>query len=471
MNNNITPYPSSVPIEERMKITGSRPIVCWMSGLSGSGKSTIASLTEEKLIRNGYAAVMIDGDTVRSGLCAGLGFSPEDRHENLRRIAHLAKITALSGQVVLVCTISPDKESRDNARAIIEPEATFVEVYTQASVEVCASRDPKGLYKRAMAGEIPHFTGVSAPYEAPESPDILIDTANHSAEFCVDQLYHDILRRICPPNELLHHMIHAACLASAKIMEIYNDTYEVSFKEDSSPLTSADIASNEVITGYLRAACPAYSILSEEEVDSTARLRNNAGVFIIDPIDGTKEFINRNGEFCVSIGFASKNRVTAGVIAVPAKGWLYYAFEGMGAYKCQINDVTAEPFTIGIGKKLHVSDRWEKVIVVASRSHMDKQTKELLTRNQNRILDTLSVGSCLKGCYIAEGLADVHYRYGAFMKEWDTAAMEIICREAGASFTDSDGNELVANRADPINRRGFIILNNPKSALDTSGIE
>lgn len=470
MNSHITPYQSSVSAAERMKITGSRPCVYWMTGLSGSGKSTIAALTEKRLVTSGYAAMMIDGDTVRSGLCAGLGFSPEDRSENLRRIAHLAKIAALSGQIVIVCTISPDKQSRDNARAIIEPEAEFSEVYVKASVEVCASRDPKGLYKKAIAGEIPNFTGVSAPYEVPENPDLVLDTAGNSTGECVDLLFSTVLNAIRQPEHLLREMVRAARLASDRIMEIYNGTYEVSFKEDSSPLTSADIASNEVITDYLRAAFPEYSILSEEEKDSADRLRNNAGVFIVDPIDGTKEFINRNGEFCVSIGFASKNKIVAGVIAVPAKGWMYAAYEGLGAYKCSFDELDGGNFTIGCGKKLHVSDRCEKVIVVASRSHMDKQTEEILARNEHRILDTLSVGSCLKGCYIAEGLADVHYRYGAFMKEWDTAAMEIICREAGASFTDLDGKELIANRADPVNRRGFVILNNPKSALDTDGI-
>ena len=109
--------------------------------------------------------------------------------------------------------------------------------------------------------------------------------------------------------------------------------------------------------------------------------------------------------------------------------------------------------------------------MVASRSHPDRQTAEILERNADRILDTISVGSCLKGCYIAEGIADVHIRYGAFMKEWDTAAMEIICREAGAIFTDIDGKPLIANRADPVNRRGFMILNHPESALDREGIE
>ncbi len=469
-NENITPHKTSVAGHERMKITGSRPAVYWMSGLSGSGKSTVAAIFEKKMIDAGHACFMIDGDTVRTGLCAGLGFSPEGRRENLRRIAELAKIVASSGQTVVVCTISPDKQSRDTARQIITSCADFREVYVKADIELCASRDPKGLYQKAFAGEIPDFTGVSAPYETPETPEIILNTAANTAEKCAEILFRDAVTGITRPEKLIRGMIDAALSASGKIMEIYNGEFEVSFKEDKSPLTTADTASNEILTAMFRKNFPEYAILSEEETDSTDRLSNNAGVFIIDPIDGTKEFIHRNGEFCVSIGFAARHKVTAGVIAVPAKSLIYYAAEGYGAYRIGFDEITPD-FSIGDGVKLQVSSRTEKVIIAASRSHMDKQTEQIFAKNEVRILDSVTAGSCLKGCMIAEGLADVHYRYGAFMKEWDTAAMEIICREAGAVFTDIDGKPLTANRADPVNRRGFMILNHPESALDTSGIE
>jgi len=469
-NENITPHGTSVSQYQRMRITGSRPAVYWMSGLSGSGKSTIAAIFEKKMIESGRACFMIDGDTVRTGLCAGLGFSPEGRRENLRRIAELAKIMASSGQTVVVCTISPDKQSRDTARSIITPFASFREVYVKADVDLCASRDPKGLYKKAFAGEIPEFTGVSAPYEIPALPEIVLDTALHPAEECAEILCRDAMTEIVQPEKLIPGMIDAALAASAKIMEIYNGEFEVSFKDDKSPLTTADMASNEILSAMFRERFPEYSILSEEEADSADRLSNNAGVFIIDPIDGTKEFIHKNGEFCVSIGFASRHKVTAGVIAVPAKSLIYYACEGCGSYKISFDEIT-DSFSIGDGTKLQVSDRTERIIIAASRSHMDRQTEQIFAKNEHRILDSVTAGSCLKGCMIAEGLADVHYRYGAFMKEWDTAAMEIICKEAGASFTDIDGKPLIANRADPVNRRGFMILNHPESALDTSDIE
>lgn len=472
---NITPYNSSTPQYSRMKITGSCPSVFWMTGLSGAGKSTVAALAEKMLNDMGISAYMIDGDTVRCGLCAGLGFTVEDRHENLRRIAELAMIVADSGQTVIVCTISPDEESRSTARKIIEKKAEFHEVYLKASVEVCAARDPKGLYKKAFAGDIKNFTGVSAPYEVPENPDVVLDTASLTAEECASSLVEYALDIIRKPEQLTSEMICAAIAASEKILSVYNGDYEVTFKDDKSPLTTADTMSNEVITTHFRSVFPEYSILSEEEADSLERLSNNAGVFIIDPIDGTKEFISRNGEFCVSIGFASHHKVIGGVIAVPAKGLIYYAFEGMGAYRMTFDEFTKD-WVFGDGTRLHVSSRTgsnddDRLIITASRSHMDKQTEMLFAKNESRIGDSITAGSCLKGCMIAEGRADIHYRFGAFMKEWDTAAMQIICEEAGAIFTDLDGNPLRANREDPVNRRGFIILNRPESALDIDGIE
>jgi len=469
LTNNITPHHSGVTAASRRKITGSVPAVFWMSGLSGSGKSTIAMQFERRMTEEGCAAFMIDGDTVRTGLCKGLGFSAEDRHENLRRIAYLAKAMASAGLTVVVCTISPDKQSRDTAREIISEAADFCEVYVKASVDVCAARDPKGLYKRAFAGEIANFTGVSAPYEIPENADIILDTTENTADECAEILVNAALENIYKPAGLVRSMLDAAMLASAKIMEIYDGKYDVSFKEDASPLTTADTASNDVLTTYFRERYPEYSILTEEESSAAdlhgmpERLSNNAGVFIIDPLDGTKEFIHRNGEFCVSIGFASHNRVYAGVIAVPAKRLLYYAAEGHGSYKISFDELPENVFDPE--NRIHVSERTDNLVITASRSHGDKQTEALLDLNADRIADTITAGSCLKGCLIAEGTADIHYRFGSFMKEWDTAAMQIICEEAGGTYTDGSGNKVPANRADPVNHGGFIILNHPESAL------
>ncbi len=477
---NITPYLSRVTRQDRLRISHSRPVVFWMTGLSGSGKSTIASAFESLCVGAGHAAFMLDGDTVRTGLCAGLGFSPEDRAENLRRIAETAKIVASSGQIVVVCAISPDQQSRDRAREIITPAADFFEVYVSTPVEECARRDPKGLYKKAYAGEIPAFTGVSAPYEIPEKPDIVLDTVQNSVDACAKLLFDAAMDCAYQPAYLLNEMAKAAAMAATAILEIYNGQYEVSFKEDASPLTTADTASNKVITEHFRTVFPEYDILTEEEDDGDRdahgipKRLNGCGTFIIDPLDGTKEFINRNGEFCVSIGFADHHRVMAGVVAVPARGLLYYAYEGRGAYKTTITADTAENGIASLfdpAEQIHVSDRVSELRITASRSHGDKQTEALLEINKDRIGDVLTAGSCLKGCLIAEGEADIHYRWGAFMKEWDTAGMEILCKEAGASFTDMNGAPLCANRADPVNRNGFRILNRPEAALDTDDIK
>ena len=269
--------------------------------------------------------------------------------------------------------------------------------------------------------------------------------------------------------EILSQMISAAVSASKKICEIYNSEFNITEKEDDSPLTTADIESNRIITSHLRSCFPEYSILTEEEADDESRLTNENGVFIIDPLDGTKEFIKHNGEFCVSMALAISGKIACGVVTVPVQKTIYYAISGLGAYKCDFN-LLSNGFSFGIGKKLSVSSRRDKVIVALSRSHGDKKTEEMLNRNSHRILATMTKGSCLKGCLIAEGILDVHYRFGPGTKEWDTAGMQIICEEAGAVFTDIHGKPLVANRQDPQNLEGFIILNHPNSALDIKGL-
>ena len=454
----LTPYRSRVDAARRMRLTGSRPAVYWMTGLSGAGKSTVASLAEKMLIDAGHAAVMLDGDTVRTGLCRGLGFSPEDRHENLRRIAECAKLLALSGQIVIVCAISPTAESRRQAREIVSPAAAFSEVYVKADVEVCAARDPKGLYKKAFAGESENFTGVSAPYEEPEAPDLILDTAKNSAEACAGMLADRALFVNRGGERLLSVLLRAAREASDAILGYYSTGAGVREKEDRSPLTDADLASDKILSAALTEAFPEYAILSEEEADDGERLTNRAGVFIVDPLDGTKEFLSHNGEFCVSVGFAEGGRVRAGVVAVPAQSVFYYAMEKTGAYKLPFSDL-GEDFRIGDGKRLAVSERTEDLIVAVSRSHPDETTKTFLEANREKIAGVVTAGSCLKGCLIAEGKADFHLRVGAFTKEWDTAGMQIVCEEAGAIFTDAYGDELVANRPDPVNRRGFRIAN------------
>lgn len=161
--------------------------VIWLTGLPGSGKSTLAHSLEEKLHHFGYQTAVLDGDNVRHGLCADLGFSVADRNENVRRVGEVAKILLELGTVVIVALVSPVREARDKVRQILPP-GDFIEVYCQCSLAACKTRDPKGLYAKAEQGLIPEFTGISSPYEAPLTPDLVIDTESEKYEEALQRL-------------------------------------------------------------------------------------------------------------------------------------------------------------------------------------------------------------------------------------------------------------------------------------------
>jgi adenylylsulfate kinase len=184
---NITWHASHVTRGERERLLGQRGAVVWLTGLSGSGKSTIAVGAERELVRRGHLAYVLDGDNVRHGLNKNLGFSPADRTENIRRIGEVAKLFADAGVIAMTSFISPYRSDRDGVRALLAP-GDFVEVHVAASLETCESRDVKGLYERARKGEIPEFTGISAPYEAPERPELVLDTNRQSVEESVAAL-------------------------------------------------------------------------------------------------------------------------------------------------------------------------------------------------------------------------------------------------------------------------------------------
>lgn len=174
--------------QEKENRLGQQAKVFWFTGLSGSGKSTLAIALERKLFDQGYQVVILDGDNIRSGINNNLTFSPEDRRENIRRIAEIARLFLNNGTVCIVSFISPTKEMRAHAKSIIG-EADFVEVFIDTPLEVCEERDVKGLYKKARAGEIQDFTGIDAPYEAPEQPAIHIETEGEAIESSVEKLY------------------------------------------------------------------------------------------------------------------------------------------------------------------------------------------------------------------------------------------------------------------------------------------
>ena len=184
---NIVWHESAVTKHKRRTQNGHQSFILWFTGLSASGKSTVANALSHSLFQLGKQAYVLDGDNVRHGLNHDLGFSEEDRKENIRRIGEVSKLFIDSGQIVLTAFISPYREDRELVRNLVE-EREFIEVYVHCSIEECERRDPKGLYKKARKKEIIHFTGISAPYEKPHNPEIILDTENNSIEECVDYL-------------------------------------------------------------------------------------------------------------------------------------------------------------------------------------------------------------------------------------------------------------------------------------------
>lgn len=182
MKNNIFPiHDRLMQREAKESLLGQKGVCLWFTGLSGSGKSTVAQHLEAKLFEMGRFTQVLDGDNIRSGLNANLGFSPEDRAENIRRVAEVAKLFVQSGAITIVTFISPTVESRAMAKGIVG-ESDFFEIFVNAPIEECERRDVKGLYAKARRGEIPEFTGISAPYEAPTQPDLELRTDLNSVE-------------------------------------------------------------------------------------------------------------------------------------------------------------------------------------------------------------------------------------------------------------------------------------------------
>jgi adenylylsulfate kinase len=183
----ITWHEGQVSRSDRQAMLGQRGCTIWLTGLSGSGKSTIAVAAEKALNQLGRLTYILDGDNIRHGLNSNLGFSPEDRTENIRRIGEVSKLFTDAGVIVFSSFISPYRADRDAIREIMG-EGDFVEVWVDASVETCEGRDVKGLYKKARAGEIPEFTGISAPYEEPKNPELVMDTNGQTVDESVTQL-------------------------------------------------------------------------------------------------------------------------------------------------------------------------------------------------------------------------------------------------------------------------------------------
>jgi 3''-Phosphoadenosine 5''-phosphosulfate (PAPS) 3''-phosphatase len=250
-------------------------------------------------------------------------------------------------------------------------------------------------------------------------------------------------------------MQKAARDAEKKIREVYETNFQVEIKSDDSPVTAADKGADFMIRKELHERFPAYALLTEESQDDLSRL-NNDYVFIVDPVDGTKEFVARNGEFTTNIALSYRHEIVAGVINVPMKDVMYYAVKGQGAYKVEK------------GKKpvrIHVSDKIDHLTALRSRSFFNENEKALLEKHADIITDIETMGAALKFCAIAEGRAEISYRESPGTKEWDIAAGTIILKEAGGLILKHDGSEYTFNRTDVYNRQGYVLMNRKENFL------
>lgn len=200
MTKNIVPHQYKVSIADRRNKKGHNSFLMWFTGLSGSGKSTIANAVEQELFKRGVHTYSLDGDNIRNGINSDLSFSPEDRTENIRRIAEVANLMIDAGIVTLAAFVSPYKKDRENIKSVVK-DFNFVEIYINTSVEECERRDVKGLYAKARKGEIKNMTGISAPYEAPVNPDIEIKTEHETIDTAVKRIMDFITPKLELNNE------------------------------------------------------------------------------------------------------------------------------------------------------------------------------------------------------------------------------------------------------------------------------
>ncbi len=248
--------------------------------------------------------------------------------------------------------------------------------------------------------------------------------------------------------------IEVSKIASEKIMEIYKKGFDVEIKDDDSPVTIADKTSDKIIREYLGKLFPSYAFLTEESVDNKARLKNDF-CWVIDPLDGTCDYVAKDDEFTVNIALVYKHDVVLGVVAIPAKNDIYYAVKDGGAY--MQHDVTI--------KKIHVNNKVKDLTCLTSVFHFEDNEKAMVKKHSDKITKVQKIGSSLKACYIAEGKAEISYRLSEGTKEWDTAAFQILVEEAGGLVLKPDGKRMLYNREDVKNHEGYVIMNNKENFL------
>ncbi|MCQ2795082.1 MAG: 3'(2'),5'-bisphosphate nucleotidase CysQ [Bacilli bacterium] len=248
--------------------------------------------------------------------------------------------------------------------------------------------------------------------------------------------------------------IKAGELAKRAILEIYKTPFKVELKKDKSPVTTADKKADKIISEYLKQAYPKYAILTEESKDDKSRLTNDF-VWIVDPLDGTTNFVDKNNEFTINIALVHKHKVVVGVVIIPITNEIYYATDHGGAFY-SIN---------GKIKEIHVSRNTESIRVLLSRLHHGKKEEEVLKKYGRKIIDKKYVGAAIKACLIAKGDAELSIGLNDKTKEWDTAASQIILKEANGLFIEPHGKWLTYNREDTTNKNGYVMANKRKNIL------
>lgn len=257
-------------------------------------------------------------------------------------------------------------------------------------------------------------------------------------------MYERELRRVLELVEIIRPII----------LEIYDSDFAVEIKDDKSPVTLADQLVDKKIREYLSAFYPNHAFLTEESEDDEKRLSNDF-VWIIDPIDGTKNFVAKDGQFTVNIALAYKHEIVLGVIFAPIDNITYFATKGSGAYKVRN----------GLVSEIHVNNKLEDLTVITSKFHLKQSELDVIEKHKDKITKRLTIGASLKPCLIAEGKAEISYRFSSGTKEWDIAPAVIIVEEAGGLFVKPDGTRYTFNRKDVRNLEGYIIANRQENIL------
>ena len=255
-------------------------------------------------------------------------------------------------------------------------------------------------------------------------------------------------------EEQLEAAIEAGVKAIKGILEIYNTDFSVEIKDDNSPVTMADKNADKVIRDYLHKKFPTYAFLTEESTDDVSRLDNDF-VWIVDPVDGTKDFVAKDGGFTTNIALAYKHEAVVGVVVVPLTGEVYFAAKGLGAFYRKD----------GLTKRIHVNDKIENITVYKSVFHSKPNEDAVIEKHSDKIAKIEKWGSALKACRIAQGLGELTYRLSDGTKEWDTAASQVIIEQAGGVFLTPARERIMYNRVDVHNREGYVICNRIENFL------